>query len=326
MWYNAILGTFYRWLESEQLPTQVGAMSEEVVRLFILDYQNRPGLKGPKMSTHSVANRVVGLKTFFGWLAQRGYTPGHLLEDIRPPKKAQLLIETLTPEEINQIFSKLNPNTFLGARITALVFLLLDTGLRVSEAAGLKDEDVRLDSRYLKVMGKGAKERMVSFGVSCQRALLQYYHDFRPEPAHPGVDTFFLAVDGYPMTTTAVQLVIKRLAKSSGVNRLYPHLLRHTYATLFLINGGDVFLLQQNLGHASLEMVRRYVHLASRTAAVRSQSFSPLDRLDVKEVRKYKHNFSPGGSTASQSNPEAGRGKQPNKKASGPGRGGGRGG
>ena len=79
---------------------------------------------------------------------------------------------------------------------------------------------------------------MVSFGVSCQRALLQYYHDFRPEPAHPGVDTFFLAVDGYPMTTTALQLVIKRLAKSSGVNRLYPHLLRHTYATLFLINGG----------------------------------------------------------------------------------------
>ena len=101
LWYNEILKRFYRWLESEKLPTQVGAMSEEEVRLFILDYENRPGLKGPKMSTHSVANRVVGLKTFFGWLAQRGYTPGHLLEDLRPPKKAQLLIETLTPDEIN---------------------------------------------------------------------------------------------------------------------------------------------------------------------------------------------------------------------------------
>ena len=322
LWYNAVLGTFYRWLESEKLPTQVGAMSEEVVRLFILHYQNRPGLKGPKMSTHSVANRVAGLKTFFGWLAQRGYTPGHLLEDIRLPKKTKLLIETLTSEEISQIFGRLNPNTFLGARNTALVSLLLDTGLRVSEAAGLKEEDVHLDSRYLKVMGKGAKERMVSFGVSCQRTLIQYYHDFRPEPAHPGVDTFFLAVDGLPMTTTALQLVIKRLAKSSGVNRLYPHLLRHTYATLFLINGGDVFLLQQNLGHTSLEMVGRYVHLASRTAAVRSQSFSPLDRLEVKEVRRFRHNFSPGEGTASQRNPQAGRGKNPRKKASGPGRGG----
>ena len=115
--------------------------------------------------------------------------------------------------------------------------------------------------------------RMVSFGVSCQRTLLQYYHDFRPEPAHPGVDTFFLAVDGLPMTTTALQLVIKRLAKASGVNRLYPHLLRHTYATQFLINGGDVFLLQQNLGHTSLEMVRRYVHLAAARWQFRAKDF-----------------------------------------------------
>ena len=82
------------------------------------------------------------------------------------------------------------------------------------------------------------------------------------------------------------------------MNRLYPHLLRHTYATLFLINGGNVFLLRHNLGHTSLEMVRRYVHLASRTAAVRSQSFSPLcasTRLEVKEVRRFRHNFSPVG-------------------------------
>lgn len=116
---------------------------------------------------------------------------------------------------------------------------------------------MHLDSRYVKVMGKGAKERMVSFGVSCQRALLNYYHDFRPEPAHPGIDTFFLAMDGDSMNANSIKLVIKRLAKSCGVERLYPHMLRHTYATQFLINGGDVFLLQQNLGHTSLEMVRR---------------------------------------------------------------------
>ena len=172
----------------------------------------------------------------------------NLLEDLRSPKRAELIIEPLTLDEINRIFSGMNPATALGGRNTALVSLMLDCGLRVSEEANLKEDDLHRDSRYLKVMGKGSKERMISFGVSCQKALLQYYHYFRPEPAHPGVDTFFLSIDGYPMTASSIQSVIKRLAKASGVPRMYPHLLRHTYATMYLHNGGDVFTLQQNLG------------------------------------------------------------------------------
>lgn len=291
LWYNELLGLFYRWLKSQQMPTTLDFMDEDVVRLFILDLQERPGLRGPKMSTHSVANRVGGLRTFFGWLSHKGYTEGHLLEELRSPKKAELIIEPLNLDEINRIFSAMNPATALGGRNTALVSLMLDCGLRVSEEANLKEDDLHLDSRYLKVMGKGSKERMISFGVSCQKALLQYYHYFRPEPAHPGVDTFFLSIDGYPMTAASIQSVMKRMAKLSGVPRMYPHLLRHTYATMFLINGGDVFTLQQNLGHTTLEMVRRYVHLASRMAAVRSQSFSPLDRLNVKEGRRFSHSL-----------------------------------
>ena len=292
LWYNELLGLFYQWLTSSGLPTTLDSMNEDVVRLFILDLQERPGLRGPKMSTHSVANRVGGLRTFFGWLSHKKYTKGHLLEELKTPKRAELIIEPLTLEEINRIFSGMNPATALGGRNTALVSLMLDCGLRVSEEANLKEHDLHLDSRYLKVMGKGSKERMISFGVSCQKALLQYYHYFRPEPAHPAVDTFFLSIDGYPMTAPSIQSVMKRLAKSSGVKRMYPHLLRHTYATLFLINGGDVFTLQQNLGHTTLEIVRRYVHLASRMAAIRSQSFSPLDRLNVKEGRRFRHSFS----------------------------------
>jgi integrase/recombinase XerC/integrase/recombinase XerD len=310
-WYNELLGLFYKWLKSQELPTTLEFMNEDVVRLFILDLQERPGLRGPKMSTHSVANRVGGLRTFFGWLSRRGYTQGHLLEELRLPKKAELVIEPLSPEEINQIFSMMNPNTALGARNTALVSLMLDSGLRVSEEAGIKEENLHLDSRYVKVMGKGSKERMISFGLSCQRALLQYYHYLRPDPAHSGVDTFFLSIDGYPMTTSSIQSMMKRLAKSSGVPRMYPHLFRHTYATMFLLNGGDVFLLQQNLGHTSLEIVRRYVHLASRMAAVRSQSFSPLDRLNVKEGRRYKHSFNRENGTRAPVYPDSGVKRNP---------------
>ena len=87
----------------------------------------------------------------------------------------------------------------------------------------------------------------------------------------------------------AIKSLMDRLAVSSGVKRLHPHLLRHTYATWFLLNGGDVFLLKQNLGHTTLAMVEHYVHIASRDVAIRSQSFSPLDGFGVQGGRRYRH-------------------------------------
>ena len=84
---------------------------------------------------------------------------------------------------------------------------------------------------------------------------------------------------------------MKRLSKSVGISRLHPHLLRHTYATWFLLNGGDIFLLKQNLGHSTLVMVQHYLHIASRRAAVQSQEFSPMDKFNVKDSRRFKHGY-----------------------------------
>jgi site-specific recombinase XerD len=244
------------------------------------------------MSSHSIYNRVNALKSFFNWLHSKGYTQEHVLRDMKQPKTADLLIEPLNQEEIQKLFSAMNPNTSLGARNAAVVSLMLDTGLRLSEVSGLKEQDVHLEAQYVKAMGKGSKERMVSFGSACQKTLLHYYHHFRPDPAHAGVEIFFLAIDGYPMSSDSIRSLVKRLAKSSGIRRLHPHLLRHTYSTMFLLNGGDVFLLKQNLGHTTLTMVQHYLHIAAQTAAIRSQGFSPLDRLNLKESRRFRHSFS----------------------------------
>ena len=92
----------------------------------------------------------------------------------------------MTQEEVDHLFSAINPNTALGARNTALLSLMLDTGLRLSEVSGLDEDDVHIEERYVKVLGKGSKERIVAFGVACQRALLHYVHHFRVEPARPG--------------------------------------------------------------------------------------------------------------------------------------------
>jgi integrase/recombinase XerC/integrase/recombinase XerD len=145
--------------------------------------------------------------------------------------------------------------------------------------------NTHLDEGYLKVMGKGAKERMVPIGGVAQKALLRYVYRFRPEPLDPGEDTLFLTPEGRAMSVNGVRLVIRRLALKSGVKRLHPHLCRHTFATNYLMNGGDVFTLQQILGHTTLEMVRRYVNLASAHVRVQHRKFSPMDKMNLKGFR-----------------------------------------
>ena len=286
--YNEVLGMLINWLKEIGSSTAIVYIEEYTVRRFILQIQEKPGIKG-RMSTHTVANRVRALKAFFAWVARKGYTSDDLLKDLRPPRTVQQVIEPLNGEEIEKMFAGIDANTVLGARNRALVSLMLDTGLRLSEVSYLEESDVHLEDRYVKVLGKGGKERIVAFGVDCQRAILDYYHHFRVIPAHTRVTTFFLTIDGYPLSPYAIQSYFRRLSESVGIPRLHPHLLRHTYATKFLTNGGDFFILKMNLGHSTLVMVENYVHIASRQAAVQSQQFSPLDSFNVKDSRRYKH-------------------------------------
>ena len=142
----------------------------------------------------------------------------------------------------------------------------------------------------LRRLHKGDKERIVSFGSACQSALIHYYCHYRPGQEDDNESAFFLTLDGLPLTPHTVKSMIKRMAVSTGIERLHPHLLRHTYATMFLLNGGDVFLLKQNLGPSTLTMVQNYLHIASRIAAVRSQPFSPLDSMAAKHTKRHQRN------------------------------------
>ena len=138
----------------------------------------------------------------------------------------------------------------------------------------------------MKVMGKGQKERVLPFGSASQKALLKYLFHFRPEPVHQGVGNFILTLDGYAMTYDALRLIMNRLARLSGVERLHAHLLRHTFAVNYLVNGGDVFSLQQILGHTTLDMVRRYINLTSTHVMAQHNRFSPVDRMNLRQVNR----------------------------------------
>jgi len=143
--------------------------------------------------------------------------------------------------------------------------------------------DAHMDEGFLKVIGKGKKERVVPIGSNAQRALQRYLFRYRPKPVHPGINNFFLAIHGNTLSENSIKLMFTRLAQRSRVYRLHAHLCRHTFATRFLINGGDVFTLQQILGHSTLEMVRHYVTLAASHIAIQHQKYSPLDRINLRK-------------------------------------------
>lgn len=162
--------------------------------------------------------------------------------------------------------------------------LLIDTGMRSGELINLKIDDISLNEGLLKVIGKGRKERIVPMGSNAQRVLQRYMFRYRPKPRNSGITNIFLSETGGPFSENGLKLVFSRLAKKSGITRLHAHLCRHTFATRFLINGGDVFSLQQILGHSSLDMVRNYVNLASSHIVIQHQKFSPLDRLNIRNM------------------------------------------
>ena len=239
-------------------------------------------VKEEPLSTATIHGHVRTLRAFFGWLVDEGLTGENIANDLKPPKLVKKAVSTLSDAEIIAILRTLNLNNHCEARNLTIFMLLLDTGLRIGELVSLKMDDVNMNEGLLKVMGKGKKERIVPIGSNAQRALQRYLFRHRPKPAHSGIENVFLSVHGTPLTENGIKLTFARLAKQSGVHRLHAHLCRHTFATRFLINGGDVFSLQQILGHSTLEMVRHYVNLASSHIAIQHQKFSPLDRLNLR--------------------------------------------
>ena len=276
-WYNEAIDLFIRWLKNENIPPRVSALNEDIMRRWIVSLQDKPGRGSHiRASAQTVNNRVRSLRAFSNWVYQQGHTSCHRLEKVKAPKFQKSQQEILTEEEMMRIQNAYEPETFLGARNRAIFSLMMDAGLRVNEVATLQLRNVHLDEKYVRVLGKGDKERVVPFGHGCHQALVQYLR-FRPET---GCREFFLEKSQTKaMELSSLKSQTRRLAKLTGIERLHPHLLRHTYATRFLLNGGQAHLLQQNLGHAGLGMVMHYVHLSARQQALAGRSFSPLDNL-----------------------------------------------
>ena len=234
--------------------------------------QDRP------LSPESIASYTRAIKSFFSFLEREGFVSANPVKKVKVPKTPRKVMPTFSEAELKMLLAQPNKKSHEGYRDYLVMLTLLDTGIRVSELCALRMDDVDLSNGYLRVTGKGGKERYAPIGAKLSKALLKYRMMHRPGDSPS--NTFFLTRDGRPLTKKRIQSVIKQCGKKAGIRtRCSPHTFRSSSAVLYLRYGGDPFTLQQKLGHSSLAMTRRYSVLADSDVRTAHLKYSPADRL-----------------------------------------------
>lgn len=239
-------------------------------------------------SPRSVARAVASLKSFGGWLESKQVVHGNPASRLVSPKKQEKLPRVLNEQQITQIFEglekKASTGDALALRNLGIMELLYATAIRVSELCGLRIEDVNFVENSIRVTGKGGKERVVPYGESASKALLQYRNASRGQLLSEGRTSreqkgessrslenstkFFLNSRGCPLKPEGVyKLVSKIIGKDLGGGQRGPHVLRHTAATHMLDGGADLRVIQEFLGHSSLESTQIYTHVSNERLA-----------------------------------------------------------
>jgi integrase/recombinase XerC/integrase/recombinase XerD len=228
------------------------------------------------LSSVSRQTYIRALRAFLNWCYREEYIPVCLPDKFRLPKAKRNVIDILTGTEVEKLLKTFDLSSMVGLRNYCICILMLDCGLRLNEAVTLQFENVRIAENYMIIDGKGNKQRFVPLGVKSREAVAKYMSARASESG-----SLFLMSGGGAVSRNAVRQMFRKLKKKTGIPRLKAHLLRHTFATLYLENGGDIYSLQAILGHTSLEMVKRYLHL-SKDKLIRSfGKYSPMDNLGI---------------------------------------------
>ncbi len=218
-WYTDMLGLFSKYMKAHIYSREITDFTIDNVREYVLYLRDKPKFRGhpytpeqdEPISAGTVQCHVRALKAFSSWLFSEGYTTENRLKNLKVPKAPVRVISPLTPEEIKKIAASINKKSLTGARNNALLSIFLDTGLRASEGAGITLNNINLADGYIKVMGKGSKERVVPIGKYVQMTLLAYIDRVRPEPSTPDCNNLFLTQGGKPITVNTVAMPPQRV-------------------------------------------------------------------------------------------------------------------
>jgi len=233
----------------------------DVTRKLILDHLMAEKARG--LGANSLSRHLVSLKVFFRYLAQEGLLAVNVAETMDSPKVWKMLPSVLTPKEIGRLFEAPDVKKPLGLRNRAILELFYASGLRVSEMAGLRLTDLHFDEQFLRCIGKGRKERVVPVARTAIKWVESYIKEVRPQLSPSDHEqTVFLSNRHQPMSRKTIWNMIKTCARDAGITKtVYPHSLRHSFASHLLANGAELRIIQEMLGHADIATTQIYTHV-----------------------------------------------------------------
>ncbi len=259
------------YLEQSNMEIPPAKIGEETVQEFIYAVSS-------EVNARSQARIISGLRSFFSWMIFEDRRHDNPMELIETPKTGRKLPDTLSVQEIDALIGAIDLSSAEGERNRAMLETLYGCGLRVSELVTLKISDLFFDEGFIKITGKGNKQRFVPIGSVTEKYINIYRSQVRTHlPIQKSFeDTLFLNRRGKQLTRAMVFTIIKDLAKKIGLKKsISPHTLRHSFATHLLENGADLRSIQQMLGHESITTTEIYVHLDRRHLTQVMNSFHP---------------------------------------------------
>ena len=268
-WYGQILKALYAFLNSKGISD-----FRDVTTAHLREYLG--WRRANDLSSETVLRQWGALKCFFRFLYEDQVIPKNPMSRVERPKRERHLIKPFDMVQLQKLLEQPDPQKRSGLEDRAMILLMADSGLRLSEVIGLKMQEIHWDDKIVTVLGKGRKERSVPIGHNSMAALRKYL-----EVRGPGGQFVFVGLDGKQHTPKCIQNRLRRYGMRAGITgvRVSPHTMRHTFAIQYIRNGGDTFSLQDILGHSSLDMVRNYVNLARRDVSEQHSKFSPMDTL-----------------------------------------------
>lgn len=295
-WYEQKLKYFTHWLVEEEEVSVLDKVTITHLRSFVLHIQTETvgrravnkedGGNAIQISPLTVKGYVQVIKGFFNWCYNEELISANPANRLKLPSVPDYMIPTFTPEHLKMMLSACNLSTVLGSRDYTLMLVLLETGIRVSELCDLRIQDVHDD--YIRVVGKGNKEREVGISPDVAKLLWKYVHHHR-KPSDDKEVRVFVNRYGQPVTPNGVEQLlidIKDRACIEGV-RVSAHTFRHTFARIYLEQGGEIYRLSRLMGHSSVEVTEEYLKdFKVRAARQQQEKFSAVSSLNLLGKRK----------------------------------------
>lgn len=265
------LSEFARWCAAKHKIDNVRAVTLSIITEYLGER------KSAGLSASSIKLIVVALKIFFRFLASKGAVERDPTKTLALPRIERYLPETLNEMQVEQLIDNVDTKVPLGLRDRAIVELLYASGLRISELANARLENFTSEERILRVTGKGNKTRLVPVGRKACEALAAYLSTERPKLVkRRSGSEIFLSARGTKLTTVRIWQILKRISRHSRLEKnVYPHLLRHSFATHLLGNGADLRIIQEMLGHADISTTQIYTHVDQHRLKAVHRQFHP---------------------------------------------------